>query len=249
MGAIHQALLAVPVSGGLPTAPWDDTNMELWLRVSSMAGVSDGNPIAAFTDISGHGRHGTQSTESARATYHATGGSNNKPYASFDGNDGYELPDFLTGFAAGRIFIVPRAANDPAASTATCIGPISSWSSAGGGADNFLYPFTDGVIHDSFGSTVRHNTGNPTLSLTSWRLYEALSKSGTWTNWIDGTQHFTTGTNTVGWGVLPRIGFDGVGNSFLGDFHELIFFGADIDSTVIADVKSYLAAEYALTIA
>lgn len=230
--------------------PFDDTNLELWLAADEMSGV-DGNPVYPLIDISGHGRNGTQSSPNAgaQATYHSSGGSNNQPYLSFDGNDIYDLPNFLAGvFSAGHIFVVVKVTNDPALATATCIGPYSRWGTGAGGG-NTLFPFTNGDIHDSFGSSTRQSTGNPTPSLTAWRLYEVRSKASQWTSWIDGTQHFNTASNTVAWDAAPLIGGDGAGNFFLGDFHELIFFGADIDASVIADVKSYVASKYSLTIA
>lgn len=234
-------------TGGIDV--FDTADLELWIRASSLAGASDGNPVHPLTDISGNSRDAFQTVPDTakQATYHATGGANNKPYLSFDGGDEYEVPNFMTGFAAGRLFIVERVQNDPALAPATCIG---AWGVGGTGSDrNTLWPFTDGNIHDSFGTDVRRNTGNPSVSLTSWRLYEVLSKPGEWTSWIDGTQHFTTASNTVTFSSIPLLGRDTGGNHFLGDLHEILFFGADISSSVVTNVRAYIASEYALTIA
>lgn len=58
-------------------------------------------------------------------------------------------------------------------------------------------PFTDGVIYDACGRTVRKTTVNPTTSLTAPVVYEVISTSLEWTNRLNGAQLFTTATNTV----------------------------------------------------
>jgi hypothetical protein len=225
------------------------TDLALWISALHQSGATDSNPVYPLTDFSGNSRDGTQTSPDTtkQCTYHSSGGANGQPYLSFDGNDAYELPNFLTGYTAAHVFIVVKETNDPAVSTASCLGPCAHFGTGAGG--NTLYPFTNGVIHDCFGSTTRHDTGNPTPSLASWRLYEILTKSGEWTSWIDGTQHFTTASNTMGFPTNPLIAGDGAGNFFVGDLEEIMLYGADIGSTDIASVKSYVSSTYGLTIA
>jgi hypothetical protein len=227
-----------------PTDPSTISDLQLWLHPRSFA-LSGGDPISTWADSSGNGRNATSSGTN-RPTYRASGGSNNQPYAEFDGTtDQLDLPDFLTSYTAGHIFIVVKVANDPPSSN---VGPaVGEWSYLGGNQSH--YPYSDGVIYDNWATSVRKTVGNPTPSLASWRVYEILSKSGNWTAWLDGTQIFNTGTNTVQFGTTPKIAVNSGLSRMEGNMHEIIFFSRDINSTEIATVKTYLAYWYALTIA
>lgn len=145
------------------------------------------------------------------------------------------------------MFVVTREINDPAVSTATCLGVLSSFGTGSG--QNTLYPFTNGDVHDTFGSNVRQATGNPTQNLTAWHLYEVLTKSGEWTSWINGTQHFTTASNTVDWPTTLSIGVDPSTNHFLGELEEIALYSRDLTGSEITALKDYFADKYALTIA
>lgn len=92
---------------------------------------------------------------------------------------------------AAHLFIIVKINNDPPAS-ATKTGLVTLGSSG----SNSHYPFTDGSIYDDSFSTTRQTVGNPTPALTSWRLYEIISTTTEWTALLDGTQLFTTATNT-----------------------------------------------------
>lgn len=221
------------------------TDLQLWLNPFSLSALSNGDPIGTWPDSSGHGNDAT-ATLTARPTYNSSGGSNNQPFITFDGtSDGMTLPNFLTSFTAGHSFMVVKADNDPPAGNQS-VHPMNQW---GSDSQTSHYPFTDGSIYDAFGTTARKTVGNPATTLAQWNCYEALSKSGEWTAWLNGTQIFTTATNTVGFGTAPRLCATGVGQFFGGTAEEFIFYGADIGSTTIAAVKNYLSTTYALTIA
>jgi hypothetical protein len=58
-------------------------------------------------------------------------------------------------------------------------------------------PWTDGVIYDAFGSNARKTTANPATTLAQLNVYNVVSAPGSWTNYLNGTQIFNTGTNTI----------------------------------------------------
>lgn len=228
-----------------PPDPSTIANLELWLQPRSI-GVGDGNPISTWSDSSGNSRNATN-VGTQRPTFRASGGSNNQPYVEFDGSDDtLVLPDFATGFTAGHIFYVVKIDNDPPGASGQA-GPIMRASTTGG--DPPHYPWTDGIIYDNWGSTSRKTVGDPTPALTSWRVYEVVSKSGGWTAWLDGTQLFTTGTNTVGFDSVLRIAVNQNGHRLDGGIHELIWYSAEKTGADKTTIKAYLSYWYGITIA
>jgi hypothetical protein len=69
---------------------------------TAMTGLSDGDPVALWRDLSGHGRDATQATTAARPAY-STAGIGGRPSVRFDGAD-----DFL--FLGDLSDLVPAAA-------------------------------------------------------------------------------------------------------------------------------------------
>ena len=126
---------------------------------------------------------------------------------------------------------------------------------AGTGASITTFPCTDSNIYDSFGTSARKATGDPSPSLTSFVLYNVTSVSGEWTSNINGAQHFTTGTNTVGFrtntaiGVGAESGLTNIQNSLDGDIAELILYPAKLSSGDRTALEAYIAKLYAIAVA
>ena len=108
-----------------------------------------------------------------------------------------------------------------------------------------FYPFTDGVIYDTFGSTVRKTVGNPTPSLASWRIYSVYSAAGDWQSYLDSTSLFSTGTNTVSFSATPSFGSNG-GELWTGDVAAVVFYDHKLSGTVRGNVWTYLQNKYGL---
>jgi hypothetical protein len=190
-------------------------------------------------DASGNGRDATQGTGAAKPTYR-TNVVNGKPVVRFDGvDDELELPDFLTSFTAGEIFYVLKAVADP-----PLVGN-QGFTLFGANTGN-LYPFSDSVIYDSFGSTVRHTTVDPTPSLVVFHVYNTTSQANEWTSRINGTQIFTTGTNTVGWTPFPRIGQGGSNIFGNHDYAEIVLYNRVLSTSERQQVEDYLMTKYGL---
>src|SRR5688572_12957685 len=101
-------------------------------------------------------------------------------------------PD-MSALTAVHCFMVVLAINDPATDVGqTGLADMGSAATSAG-----HYPYTDSNIYEPSFSSARKTLGNPAAALTSWRVYELISVSGEYTAKIDGTQIFTTGTNTV----------------------------------------------------
>lgn len=109
------------------------------------------------------------------------------------------FPDY-SALTAVHMFIIVKLDADPPPTEDT----TGLWGT--GAATRTHFPFTDSNIYEGFGSTTRQTVGNPAAALTSWRVYEIISTSSEYTVLLDGTQLFTTGTNTVGWGADRWLG-------------------------------------------
>ena len=248
-------LAAPPPSGPQPS---DLSGLELWLPGNSITGRSDGDTISTvWPDLSGHGRDATAVVLTTRKPlWKATAGPNSKPCVEMvtdsNGQGGYfNLPNFLTGFTAGEGFTVIKLVADPPSSGGQAPG-LGDW----GQTTDDYFPFvSDGKIYDGFGATARKTTNNPTTSLTGWVLYNNRSASASWVSSINaatsGNDFFSTGTNTVGWGTAPRIGFSATNNHYVrGWIADVIFYGRILDDTTErkAVIHAYLNNRYGFSL-
>lgn len=219
----------VPASG----AAW-------WLRGDSV--VLNTTTVSQWTDISGNGRHWTQGSAPLQPTWVASaiGG---QPGLSFAAAAQQELvgPNLnALGLTGAETFIVFQANADPPATGVKC----GFWRTESA-ASVAVVPFTDGIIYDGFGSTVRKTTVDPTPSLASPRIYSVISTATEWTSSLDGTQIFTTATNTVGWNTATRIG-SSVSNWFDGLMCEWLVYPAKLSTADRAKTIAYLKARYGI---
>jgi hypothetical protein len=207
-------------------SPAGVAGLKVWLKADAIVGLADTDPVSTWSDSSGQGNDGTASL-TVRPLYR-TGIVNGKPVVRFDGvNDVLNLPNSFSAFTAGTAFVVVKIVTDPP----TAEIRTGLWR-FGAGITSHHYPYTDGTIYDAFGSTVRKTTGNPTPALTNWHVYEVVSKTNEWTSRINGTQHFTTATNTVGWTTTPQLGGQSSVNLYCqGDIAEFLLYDNDIGST------------------
>lgn len=228
------------------------SGLVLWLRgdrglFTDTAGTTPvataGDAVALWKDQSGLGNNYSQSTSGNRPAWQ-TSVVNSQHIVRFDGsNDTLTGPSF-SSLTAGEIFAVVKNDTDP-----PVIAKSGLWE-FGTDANPSHYPFTDSIIYDSFGTTARKKTVNPAPALTSPRLYNVVSRSGEWTSFLDGTQIFTTATNTVGFPTTTYIGSNPTPDRFLdGDIAEVILYNKKLSAAEKTNVKAYIAARYGLTIA
>lgn len=212
----------------------------LWLKADAgtlqtsggSAATADGDAVGQLLDQSGNARHAT-AAGSIRPTLKLAI-QNSLSVLRFDGvDDVLNLPNFLTGYTEGEVFIVLKVVSE---------GLNNGLWIMGSDTQGDWYPYNgDANIYDSWGSTTRHMTGNPTPSLAAWHIYGVISKSGEWTNRIDGTQFFTTGTNTVGWTTAPQLAINATSGSRMAcDIGEILIFSSVLSSGNRALVENYL---------
>jgi hypothetical protein len=164
--------------------------------------ASNDDAIGTWTSRTGI-NDATQATAASKPTYkvNMSGG---QPALYFDGNDSMGFASSIIsgtpdGFAA-FIFKIDIDPPTDALKTAPVMGSFGSAILAS------HWPFTDGNVYDGFGSTARKTAGNPTPSLTSFRIISQHSAASDFVINIDGSQFYSTSTNTVGWSGSQQIG-------------------------------------------
>jgi hypothetical protein len=235
-------------SSGLQPA----TDMLLWWKADGNITFGSSNDVAVWLDHSGHGNNAFNATAGSSRPLFQTNQINGLPAIYFNAaaTPRFDLTNMFTSETSAELFVVVKLVNDPTAGTADS----GQWRFAGTGDIN-IFPYSDGNIYEGFCSTVRKTVGNPTPTLTSWRLYNTSSTNGSWIARLDGTQIFSTAVNTFtsdASGIMAtdrRFGQSGSTSSYMnGRVAEVILYGRVLSSADRDQVESYIASKYALTI-
>jgi hypothetical protein len=184
--------------------------------------------VSQWNDLSGYGRHGTQGTGADQPTFNPNGLSAGRPALVFDatiGSPGFFLPDLSgTGWTAVEATYASRGAEDPGIISVGSV--LSSFGTSGIGDHE---PYSDGIIYHGFASTARKTVGDPTQSLTTPRITGIRSAANDWAYYLNGTQFYSTTTNTVALSSAPGIG-KGIVGSFYGAISEIIITSAALST-------------------
>lgn len=233
--------------GGCGTPPSGISGLQLWLDATALA-LSDGDQVSTWADCSGNSNDATGVTVSTKPIYKATLGPSSKPTVLMVDDSGtpvggyFSLPNAFGSLPSANIYAVVQktVANDNSAP------PFADFGSDTSSGD--LYAFSDARIFSAFGSTARKDCGNGyTANITTWCLAEARSASGAWSFWLNGTQIFSTGTNTVGWSSAPFIGHRSAGNANMRGYISEVGLYTSLDN--YTNFKSYINTKWGITLA
>ena len=245
---IRRPALRESVGAATPFSPTQISTLWAWYRGDTVVQVA--NAISEWTDKSGNARHMTQATASLKPTWESSFASMNNQGAVRFISDGVSSFDFLampnmSALTAAEMWLIIKVNTDPPSAQAK-----GGFMQVGTAAGATLYPNTsDNNILDAWGSTVRRATGDPTPSLATTHAYSVVTTTTEWTNAINGTQFFTTGTNTVGFLASPTCGGNNVDVGMDGRIGEMLVFSAKLANQDRQNLKAYLATRYAITIA
>ena len=250
---INSLILGAGGGGGGFTPPTITTaNYVHWSEARHESGYSNTDPVGTATDVSGAGNNWTQATAGKKPLF-LTNVLNGHPVYDFDAASEHHWglsSDILSGKSAGEIFLVVKLDNDPGASLKDGL-----WKMDGDGTNACNFPYNgDGLIYEGWGSTARKSTAvNPSPALTNWTLYNVRSASGDFKIYQNGTQIYSTGTNTFSsMGATRYLGRSvGLfGDTYLdGQVAGCVIVDNALNSTDRDAIEAVFAAAYGLTIA
>jgi len=228
------------VLGGVGYIPKSISSLRLWVAADFITGLSDGTGVETWSDLSGNGYHATQATEALRPIY-KTNIINGKPVLRFASGQFLGITGYPTSDAAGTgIMVIDLPADPPALDNA----PWHFSSSALG----ILLPRTTGNYYDSFGTTNRYDSGNPTISMANPTIYCVQTQLNSWINYLNNGENYASVSNTVGWTATPWIGKTHEGRYMTGDIAELIIYGKWLSVAEKLKIHQYLATKYNITL-
>ena len=224
--------VAPPPPGGV------GDGLVLWMDAAQIIGLNDGDPVATWVDISGHGNNAAKTGGSP--TY-KTGVLNGQPVIRFvrANGDAFTTADLSSQFpSAATVFIV------------TTINP-------GTAAYTLLYTSSDGGEWwrwDGDGNSYPAVFRSPRVEQycampdSGSQLFAISSSSSAWQMWINGTGQGDAGGSYNAGGVHV-IGSGSNGGNLDGDIAEVIEFSRALTSDEMDQVGGYLADKYGLTTA
>lgn len=208
-------------------SPTDLDLLKLWLKADSLS-LSDGDPIASWTDSSGLGNHAMQATEAKKPTYKVNI-VNGKPVVRLDGVDDC-VQATLTVAQPDTMFLVVK----------------------GDGTDNkhFIDAQTtrqligvSGGVQVTYAGTLLSGTGNP----TTFQILAALFNGASSQLWRNGTS-IASGNAGASSIVDPSVG--GYGAATMGgDIAEVLIYSSLLSDSDRRAVEAYLGSKYGITVA
>lgn len=230
------------------------TGLISWLRadlgtfqdlVGTIPATADGDPVRLWKDQTPNPIFDVNNAADNNRPLLKLAVVNGQAVLRFDGTDDYfkfALSVFVGTAAAEAFLVVKKVVSDDAK---------GYWQQDAGG-NTIHHRFTDLHMYDGFMSTVRKDCGTLGGSLAAWRLYNVSSALNAWTNRLDGTQVFTTATNTVS-GVDPgaigrTIGYNGA-TYLSGDIAEFIVYNAVLSTNDRNLIGGYVQDRYGITVA
>lgn len=227
--------------------PASMTGIWAWYRADQGVTLDTGK-VSQWNDLSGNGRHITQTTASLRPTLETASssfGNLDCIRMSSNGTSTFtylNLPS-MAALTAGHIFIIWKLDANPGSQGVAGLWAIGNTAA---GANFYRNP-GDTTIYDAFGSTTRKATGNFAVAATNTHVYEAVSKANSWTNRQNGTQIATTGTNTVQFIASPLIGGNGVDVGQNTRIGEIVILSAEATAGNRTSLISYINTRYGIS--
>ena len=235
--ALVSTLGAAMYFGASPAsaAPPVTTGLTLHLDASQITGLSDGNTVNTWTDVSGS-VPANNATTSAGTPIYKTGILNGQPVVRFDNNSALQTADLSAQFpSAATSFIVTTIDNDNAYTLVKANPGVDEWWRYDGNGNS--YPgFFRGDRLESY--CAMPNSGS--------QLFAISSSATAWEMSINGVSQGVVGANYNAGGALV-IGNGSTGGGLNGDIAEVILYNRILDSSELLAVGGYLTAKYGLT--
>jgi hypothetical protein len=217
------------------------TSLKGWYQGDLLSGA-DGASKTTWSDNSGSTNDATTGATGPTLRTGVLGGLN---IAEFLGSNSAALnfPNGMFGaFTEGSVFYIARNFLDPPA-VGGFTGAVIGQAGTSGSGDH--HPFSDSNIYDGFLSTTRKTVGNPG-DLTQWYIGSFRSKASDYRFAYNGTDFFTTATNSIGGQTgVSYIGYGGI-SYYDGQIAEIVVCNNFLTETDRQNVEGYLAWKWGL---
>jgi hypothetical protein len=231
-------------SAGGGFVPTDIAGLRVWLDPSDAGSITEAAGLVSQWDSLVNSYNAAQGTGSSQPT---TGSVtiNSLNALAFDGSDVLTLSDtastIMGASAAGTVLFVTKRNSDTG--DAVPNAAISDWGTDGGNQD--YEPYNDGTIYHGWGSNTRKTTGNPSADLSAVHLFTIITSASEWTYKIDGTNHYTTGTNTVAWSSsAPRLCVANGASNAARHLGEILMYDTALTGTDLTNAQDYLSTKW-----
>ena len=210
----------------------------LWLRADLGVTADNSGFVATWADQSAAQKNAAQTDPAARPRL-VPNAANGQPVVRFDGTGRLDLPAFMSGAAAGELFVivkVPGFANRY----------DGLWTL--GGADGSLTELRNGIktFTEDFGRSTREPTGVPVVSATDYIVYNISADATTWTLRLNGTVQSAVAQSGLAFSSNPVLG-RGAANYYLqGDIAEIVAYDRVLGATERTALQSYLLGKYGI---
>lgn len=223
------------------TLPSDIATLDVWYKADAITGLSDADPLSAWTDSSGNGYTTSQSTSSLRPTY-KTVIINSLPVVRFGTSGDTALNSSASSsYAAQTIFAVIKPTNT--SGTQMIRGGITGSLALRLNAGK-IELLRQGVTVIGTGSTTVPTTGASIITAS----YD--QSTGDWAVYLNGAAD-GSGTNNVTLTAsgATTLGADGAfgGDAFAGDMGEEFVFSTVLGSADRDSMVAYLASKWNIT--
>jgi hypothetical protein len=230
------------VTGG-GTPAWNPAALSplVWLDSADAATITlSGSNVTSWADKGSWGSAWAQANSSLQPTYSAS--DLGYPGVRFSANDvgGYNKlsRDRYDAPSAVEFVIVRRLDIDPTGGFRS-----GCWKLGTSGLLSHA-PYTNGLIYDDTGSTVRFGTLTHLIDFSAKNcVYSVISTASEWAMSEDWTQRYTTATNTVSMPTTLEIGASDI-YGMTGVVREVLIFGAKLSSTNRANLRAYLSSKW-----
>ncbi len=220
-------------------------DVALWLAADTLIGVSDGQNVSSWTDLSGNGRHAAQATVGSQPTF-ATGRLNGKPAVSFNGSKVLNTGSIAGGnwpTTSATMFLV--AQDDVNHSCNIVVAQPDD------GNNRFLSHLPNGV-------TVYWDFGNLNVNGRVQYPYDGGYGAAAWNIWgyrveagVSMTIHRNGVQKASKAGATSTFNPAGksldVGNALQGDIAEVLIFNGALSANEQAEIGIYLESKYGLS--
>ncbi len=229
---------AFPTGGG-GFVPTDIAGCQLWLHADSLS-LSDGDPVATWTDSSGQGNNATQGTSGTRPTF-KTNILNGLPVVRFDGSKRLDGSVSISGDTM-TAFVVAQLG-----SGGSVVGRMLSLGASGAESpSNNISRFFDNALY-------QRGAANSLAGITQgvWFLAGVVCNGSTFTFFKDGSgnspESSTGNFGVTQYAVGNQIAVTNVGTD--GDIAEIIIYDTALSTGNREAVEDYLGQKYSITIA